>query len=84
VSIHSKEIINVLSKISEFPRHLDDVKNITTMCFDETNAPKAGLIKRYTITPNLDNYRYIQWSAFLCAKTHIQNTCNLCLSQLHI
>lgn len=59
VSIHSKEIINVLSKISEFPRHLDDVKNITTMCFDETNAPKAGLIKRYTITPNLDNYEMI-------------------------
>ena len=59
VSIHSKEIIGVLKKISDFPKHLDDVKNITSMCFDETNAPKAGLIKRHTCVPELSKYEMI-------------------------
>ena len=59
VSLHSKEIIEILSKISNFHKHVDDVQNITSMCFDETNAPKAGLIKRHTCIPNMDKYEMI-------------------------
>lgn len=59
VSLHSKEIISVLEKISNFPTHLDDVNNITSMCFDETNAPKAGIIKRNTCVPDLSKYEMI-------------------------
>lgn len=59
VSLHTKEIISVLEKISNFPTHLDDVNNITSMCFDETNAPKAGIIKRNTCVPDLSKYEMI-------------------------
>lgn len=59
VSLHSKEIISVLDKISQYPKHLDDIQNITSMCFDETNAPKAGIIKRNTCYPVLSQYEMI-------------------------
>ena len=59
VSLHSKEIVSVLEKIALYPKHLDDVSNITTMCFDETNAPKAGIIKRHTCYPNMSQYEMI-------------------------
>lgn len=59
VSLHSKEIVSVLEKIALYPKHLDDVSNITTMCFDETNAPKAGIIKRHTCYPNMSKYEMI-------------------------
>lgn len=59
VNLHSKEIISVLDKISRYPKHLDDIQNITSMCFDETNAPKAGIIKRNTCYPVLSQYEMI-------------------------
>lgn len=59
VNIHSKEIINVLNKISCYKTHIDDINNITSMCFDETNAPKAGLIKRCTKNPDMERYEMI-------------------------
>ncbi len=59
VSIHSKEIINVLRKISEFPTHLGEVENIITECLHETGAVDAGIIKRDTDYANIDQYEMI-------------------------
>ena len=59
VSIHSKEIINVLRKISEFPTHLGESPNVITECLHETGAVDAGIIKRYTDYANIDQYEMI-------------------------
>lgn len=42
-----------------YSKHLNDVPNITSMCFDETNAPKAGIIKRHTCVPDMSKYELI-------------------------
>ncbi len=59
VSIHNNKIIAILSKIQKFQTHVDDFQNISSMCFDETNAPKAGLIIRKTCVPKDENYDMI-------------------------
>lgn len=59
VSIHSQDILEVLKKIESYPSHVRDYKHIITVCFDETGAPKAGLIKRDTHKPNIDEYDMI-------------------------
>ena len=59
VSIHTKEVVKVLEKIEAFDSHVRDFKHIITVCFDETGAPKAGLIKRNTHYPNVDEYDMI-------------------------
>ena len=59
VSLHSKEIIGVLKKISDFKSHVSDSENIITECLHETGAVDAGLITRNTTTPKLDNYEMI-------------------------
>ena len=59
VSIHSCEILNVLSKIETFQTHVRDFKYIITVCFDETGAPKAGIIVRDTHFPDIENYDMI-------------------------
>ena len=59
VSIHSCEILNVLSKIETFQTHVRDFKHIITECFHETGAPKAGIIVRDTHFPDIENYDMI-------------------------
>lgn len=59
VFIHNIEILEVLDKIVNNSIHVSDKKNIITVCFDETGAPKAGLIKRDTHYPNVDDYDMI-------------------------
>ena len=59
VSIHSQDILQVLEKIESYPSHVRDYIQIVTVCFDETGAPKAGIIKRDTHTPILDDYDMI-------------------------
>lgn len=59
VSIQSKEVLSVFEKIQLYQNHIRDSRYIITVCFDETNAPKAGLIKRKTHKPTLDNYDMI-------------------------
>jgi hypothetical protein len=59
VNVHSQEILNVLKKIQSYPTHVDDLNNVSTMCFDETNAPKAGIITRNTCTPDDSKYEMI-------------------------
>lgn len=48
--IHSIELISVLEKIARYPKKLSDLKNeyVSTVMWDETNAQKAGTIKRET------------------------------------
>ena len=59
VSIHNKEIIDVLRKLSLFSKHVEDYSQIITVALDETNAVNAGIIKRNTIYPNMDKYEMI-------------------------
>ena len=59
VGIHAQVIIKILGQIEAFPKRLRDKDHTITVCFDETNAPKQGLIKRHTRQPDIDNYEMI-------------------------
>lgn len=59
VSIHNKEIINVIKSISEYPTHVYQKINKATTCFDESGAQKSGITIRTTKTPNDDLYEMI-------------------------
>lgn len=59
VNIHSKEIIEVISKISSYPSRLSDKQYIAQNCFHETGAVDKGIIKRMTTIPNIDNYEMV-------------------------
>lgn len=48
VSIHASNIINVLEKLSSFPKHLRDYQVKTTVALDEAGAVNDGTIKRCT------------------------------------
>lgn len=56
VSIHSTEVLKVLEKIEAFKTHVRDYNHIITECLHETGAPNAGIIKRDTHYPNVDEY----------------------------
>lgn len=59
VSMHTDEILGVLDKLANSPKKVKDLNPIITECLHETGAPKAGIIKRDTCYPNLDNYEMI-------------------------
>lgn len=59
VSLHNREIIKVIDKISEFPNHVYNKKNICTTCFDESGAQKEGITIRETKIPSDDLYEMI-------------------------
>ncbi|MFK7946622.1 MAG: type II restriction endonuclease subunit M, partial [Saprospiraceae bacterium] len=59
VSIHARQIISVLEKLSRFPSKVGDFENKTTVAWDETNAQNAGIIQRQTQYPNIDNFEMI-------------------------
>lgn len=59
VSIHDKNLIEILRKISLFERHIIDIKHIITPCWRETDAVKLGYTKRNTKFPNFENYELI-------------------------
>ena len=59
VSIHSREIIEVLRKISSYPTRLKDTNYIASNCFHETGAVDNGIIKRNTCVPDIENYEMI-------------------------
>ena len=61
-SIHIQEIINVLDKISNYKTKVSSTKNKITVCFDETGAPSAGLIKdikAHTCYPDMEKCEMI-------------------------
>ncbi len=62
VSIHTKDIIEILDKLANYSSKVSSRPNITTVCMDETNAPKAGIIKdikELTKYPDMDKYEMI-------------------------
>ena len=59
VSIHSRDIINVLKNISAYPSRLGDTENSVSNCFHETGAVDDGIIKRSTCIPDISEYQMI-------------------------
>ena len=59
VSVHNKEIIDVLKKLSSFPNHVSDIEHITSVCHDETYGIDKGIIVRKTCFPNWDKQEMI-------------------------
>ena len=58
-SIHASAILDVLTKISQFPHHVADYNPIITVDLDETEAVNSGIIRRETFYPNIDNYEMV-------------------------
>jgi len=59
VSIHTRQILYVLEKLSEFPRKVRDIDFKVSEGFHETNAQDKGIIKRETKYPDIENYELI-------------------------
>lgn len=59
VSVHAKQIVSVLEKLSAFEGRVGDVKTHTTECWHETNSQNHGLIEAKTTDPILDEYQLI-------------------------
>jgi hypothetical protein len=55
VSIHSKEILDVLKRFSLFKTIVSDYNYFSTNGLNETNSPRDGIIIRETKYPNYDN-----------------------------
>ncbi len=59
VSIHAKQIMNVLEAFADFPKHVGDFNANITVDLDETGAVNVGIIKRETYYPIVDNYEMV-------------------------
>ena len=59
VSIHSKHILNVLNKISEFKGVVSDKKYFSTNGLNETNSPRDGILIRDTKYPKYEDYELV-------------------------
>lgn len=59
VSIHAKDILDVLQKFSEFPNHVENFISNTTVDLDETGAVNDGIIERKTFYPNINDYEMV-------------------------
>lgn len=59
VSIHTQEVLSVLSKIQDYPTHVENTDSIITTCFDESGAQKKGITIRKNFVPNVQNYEMI-------------------------
>lgn len=59
VSIHAREMIDVIQKIGKFPSTVDNFESRITVCWDETNDVNAGNIKRETRYPDIDLFEMI-------------------------
>ena len=59
VSIHAQQIMNVLEAFADFPKHVGDFNVNVQECFHETGALDAGILKRETFYPNVENYEMV-------------------------
>ena len=62
VSIHSTDILTVLSKIDS-TTHVSDLYKYVTFAFDATNSVKDGTIRKETKIPSIDNYEMVFYSS---------------------
>ncbi|AXG70816.1 hypothetical protein KORDIASMS9_03062 [Kordia sp. SMS9] len=59
VSIHTKEIMNVLDKLGQFPSTVNDFDTKISEGWHETNDVNDGYIERQTKFPTVENYEMI-------------------------
>lgn len=59
VSIHAKEIVDIIEKIGAFPNSVTDVETKISEGWHETNDVNAGLIERETKYPNLKEFEMV-------------------------
>lgn len=59
VSIHAREMIDVIQKIGKFPNTVEHTENIISECWHETNDVNVGNIKRETRYPDIDLFEMI-------------------------
>lgn len=59
VSIHAKEVVDMIEKIGLFPRTVSDFESRITVCWDETNDVNAGNIRRKTKYPIVEEFEMI-------------------------
>lgn len=90
-SIHTRRIIDVLKKISEYSTHVNDKVSVLTVDLDETGAVNSGIIKRETYYPSIDEYQVVyngpqifvsnptyKNPRKICKQTSDYDTVNLC------
>ena len=56
VSLHTKEIVEVLKKISNYSIHVRDIQSIVTLSLNETSGVESGMLERVVEIPDIDNY----------------------------
>ena len=59
VSVHTKEIVNILGKYSRFPHHVSDFNKFITVALDQTNAINNGIMIHKTLYPDVNSYEMI-------------------------
>lgn len=59
VSIHTRQIVNVLKKLSEFPTKVDHFETKVSEGWHETNAQNDGIIRSETRYPDLEQYELL-------------------------
>ncbi|RTY87425.1 Eco57I restriction-modification methylase domain-containing protein [Flavobacterium sp. RSP15] len=59
VSIHSSSIITVLEKLSDFKSSINNFESKITDAFNETNAPRDGILLRETKFPDIAKYEMV-------------------------
>lgn len=59
ISIHTNSIINVLNSLAKAKMHVRDTNSIITMALNEVNSIDAGLIRKSTREPNIEQYEMI-------------------------
>lgn len=58
-TLHSMELLHVLSTISNFPRRISNYSRIVTRCLEETSSVDDGIIKKNVSFANVEEYEMI-------------------------
>ena len=59
VSIHAKDVLEVLKALSTFPNHVGSYITNISECWHETGAVDGGIISRETFYPDIDKYEMV-------------------------
>jgi len=58
-AVHTKDVIDILDKLSSFKTHVRDYNKIITVGMDEAACVTKGIIKREVISPLVDKYEMV-------------------------